>query len=55
MRAKTCPWNAKTCTCARENFKWSPRVFEIRARKRMSLGEMDLLLMLPQEMVTSSV
>ena len=42
-----CPWDADLFFCC---LKWSPRVFEIRARKRMSLGckEMDLFLLLPK-------
>ena len=35
LRVKGCPWDEKTCSEACQI--WSPRVFEIRARKRVSL------------------
>ena len=35
LRVKGCPWDEKTCSEACQI--WSPRVFEIRARKRMWL------------------
>ena len=34
LRGELCPWNKETCESAA-----SPRVFEIRAQKRMSLGQ----------------
>ena len=43
-----CPWDERICSSVA--WKWSPRVFEIRARKRVSLGMEELVVLMVENL-----